>query len=174
MNNTALLIIDAQRGIFHAEHQPYQAEAMLNRLQQLQHSAKQRGMLSVLVHHEATGVVEYNTEAWQLADGLVVTNDDIRLRKTTPDAFFNTDLHQQLQARAINKLVIAGFASDFCIDRSSFAAANLGYQVQLVSDGHTTYNKPHLDAVSIIAHHNFTLSKHPNITLISCAEWVNG
>ena len=44
---------------------------------------------------------------------------------------------------------------------NALTAIAIGYQIQIVSDGHTTHNKEHASADFIIIHHNETL---PNIT----------
>jgi nicotinamidase-related amidase len=158
LDATALVIIDMQQGLF-AERLPDEYAAVLQRLQQLYRAAHQAQRPVIFVCHEAPdSVLAYQSPGWQLVDGLQCAVADLLVRKTTPDSFLRTDLHQLLQERQVTRLVIAGFASEFCIDTTVRSAAAHGYAVDLVSDSHTTHDKPHLVAATIRAHHNATLA----------------
>ncbi len=158
MDTTALIIIDMQQGLF-AQQLPDDYAGVLQRLQQLYQAAHQAQRPVIFVCHEAPGsVLAYQSAGWQLVEGLQLAEDDLLVRKTTPDSFLRTDLHQLLQQRQINRLVIAGYASEFCVDTSVRSAAAHGYAVDLVADSHTTHDKPHLPAAQIRAHHNATLA----------------
>ena len=80
------------------------------------------------------------------------------LRKTATDAFHRTELQALLQEQGIEQLAICGMHSEFCVDTTARRALALGYPVLLVSDAHSTNDKPHLGAVQIIAHHTATLT----------------
>ena len=84
--------------------------------------------------------------------------EDIRIRKTTPDAFLRTDLQAQLEAMALDSLVVCGLQSEYCVDSTVRGALARGYPVTLVSDGHTTLDNGVLPAAKISAHHNATLA----------------
>ena len=158
MDVTALVIIDMQQGLF-ADRLPDDYAAVLQRLQQLYKAAHQAKRPVIFVCHEAPdSVLAYQSPGWQLVEGLQLGQSDLLVRKTTPDSFLRTDLHQLLQQRQINRLVIAGYASEFCVDTTVRSAAAHGYAVDLVADSHTTHDKPHLAAASIRAHHNATLA----------------
>lgn len=158
MDVTALVIIDMQQGLF-ADRLPDDYAAVLQRLQQLYKAAHQAQRPVIFVCHEAPdSVLAYQSPGWQLVEGLQLGQSDLLVRKTTPDSFLRTDLHQLLQQRQINRLVIAGYASEFCVDTTVRSAASHGYAVDLVADSHTTHDKQHLAAASIRAHHNVTLA----------------
>jgi nicotinamidase-related amidase len=158
LDATALVIIDMQQGLF-ADRLPDDYAAVLQRLQQLYQAAHQAQRPVIFVCHEAPdSVLAYQSAGWQLVEGLLLGQSDLLVRKTTPDSFLRTDLHQLLQQRQINRLVIAGYASEFCVDTTVRSAAAHGYAIDLVADSHTTHDKPHLAAVSIRTHHNATLA----------------
>ena len=158
MDATALIIIDMQQGLF-ADRLPDDYAGVLQRLQQLYQAAHQAQRPVIFVCHEAPeSVLAYQSAGWQLVEGLQLAQDDLLVRKTTPDSFLRTDLQQLLQQRQITRLVIAGYASEFCVDTTVRSAAAHGYAVDLVADSHTTHDKPHLAAASIRAHHNATLA----------------
>ncbi len=47
-----------------------------------------------------------------------------------------------------------GLTPDYCVDTTVRAAASLDYQVTVVRDGHTTSDRPYLDAATVKEHHN--------------------
>jgi nicotinamidase-related amidase len=82
---------------------------------------------------------------------------DTRICKTTPDSFLRTELAEQLARWCTSRLIICGYASEFCVDTTARRALALGWSVTLAADAHTTHDKPHLSAAQIRAHHNATL-----------------
>ncbi|WP_230487211.1 cysteine hydrolase family protein [Nocardioides anomalus] len=63
-------------------------------------------------------------------------DDDVYAEKTAFSAFFAgaSDLHEQLQARGIENLVVAGTVTNVCVEGTVRDAAGLGYRVVLVAD----------------------------------------
>ncbi len=101
--------------------------------------------------------MERGCEGWQLPENLVVKACDLRVGKTTPDAFLRTTLEDLLKAQHIEHLVICGYASEFCVDTSTRSALGRGYDVTLAANAHTTHDKTHASGEQIRAHHNATL-----------------
>jgi len=62
-----------------------------------------------------------------------------------------------LQAAQIDRVIIGGMQSEFCVDTAVRGAFERGIGVTLIADGHTTFDTPALTAANIIAHHNYTL-----------------
>lgn len=156
---TALLVIDVQQGLCEGEHQAFESQQVIERINQVSQKLRAASGLVVFVQHESQlGYLEFGTDAWQLAKGLNVVKGDLRLRKTSPDAFHLTDLEYILKHHAVTDLVICGMHSEFCVDTSTRRALALGYPVVLVADAHTTEDKEHLSAAQIIRHHNLSLS----------------
>jgi nicotinamidase-related amidase len=113
----------------------------------------------IFVQHESSsGYLEHGTAAWQLANGLDVQPADLRIRKTTPDAFLGTDLQETLHRLGVTEVVICGMHTEFCVDTTTRRALALGYPVVLVSDGHTSAGNTAIGASQVISHHNATLT----------------
>lgn len=167
---TAFIIIDVQNGVFGEASALFDKHGVLENIQRISQQQRHLQTPFFYIQHEAPGIVEYQSPQWQLHGDLAVHTADTRIRKQSPDAFFNTQLHQQLQERGIEHLLLCGYSSDFCIDRTAFSAASQGYKVTVVADAHTTHDKPHLPAGQIRTHHNFILSKHPSIQVRSTAD----
>ena len=160
---TALLIIDVQQGLCEGDGGgdgvAFESTQVIARINTVSAKARAAGAPVIFIQHEsASGYLEFETPAWQLAQGLHVEPADLRIRKTTPDAFLRTDLQDMLQQHAINNLIICGMHTEFCVDTTTRRALALGYPVVLVADAHTSAGNAHLPAAQVIAHHNATLT----------------
>lgn len=173
--NTALLVIDVQQGLCEGEHDAFESQQVIGRINQVSAKVREAGGLVVFVQHESSsGDLGFATDAWQLARGLHVETADLRLRKTTPDAFHRTALEQVLGQHAITDLVICGMHTEFCVDTTTRRALALGFPVTLVGDAHTTEGNRHLSAVQVIRHHNETLANiesfGPRVRVVSTED----
>ncbi|WP_211454261.1 cysteine hydrolase family protein [Collimonas antrihumi] len=170
---TALLVIDVQHGLFDQTPRPFEAEAVIERINTLTAKARAAEVPVIFIQHEASDI-EYNSADWQLQRGLQVKEGDVKLRKNTPDSFLRTELEALLASWHTEQVVICGYASEFCVDTTTRRAAALGYPVMLVSDAHTTHDKPHATGLQIRAHENATLphidSFGPKITAVATSE----
>lgn len=177
MTKTAVLIIDVQRGLFETTPPPDQATATLERINHIADRSRMAGWPVVLVQHGRAGsALAPGSEGWQLLPALHTAATDLRVGKTTPDAFQGTALDALLRELGITELVITGYASEFCVDTTVRRAAALGYAVTLIADAHTTHDKPHATAQQIRAHENATLpaitSFGPRIRAVATADWL--
>lgn len=65
---------------------------------------------------------------------------DYIIEKTTPSAFFNTDLDDILKKEKIDEVVIVGFNTEFCCMFTAIAAFDRGYKVTFIEDATGTIN----------------------------------
>lgn len=177
--SSALIVIDVQRGLFDGAPRPFEADLVVDRIDALAGRARGAAVPVVFVQHEnACDQLEAFTAPWELVEGLHPQPGDLRIRKTTPDAFLRTGLAELLEKRGVRRVVLCGYASEFCVDTTARRAAALGYEVVLAADAHTTHDKAHLGAGPIRAHHNATLadisSFGPRITAVPAARIAFG
>ncbi|MFC0598240.1 isochorismatase family protein [Streptomyces palmae] len=78
--------------------------------------------------------------------------------KTTADAFLGTDLDATLRRFGATEVMVAGFATENCVETTARQALSHGYDLVLVADGHTTSLRPartdFVPEAQSIAHHN--------------------
>lgn len=159
---SAILIIDVQSILFDPVPRPFEADLVVERINRVTSWARANDVVVFHIQHEKAGSeIEFGSVGWQLQAGLKVEEGDEFIRKTTPDSFLRTDLDALLKENDVEHLIVCGYASEFCVDTTVRRAAGLGYSVELVSDAHTTHDKPHANAEQIRVHHNATL---PNIS----------
>lgn len=66
--------------------------------------------------------------------------DEPLVQKNFPNSFRQTNLHELLKAHEVGELVICGAMSHMCIDTTTRAACDLGFQVTLIHDACATRN----------------------------------
>jgi nicotinamidase-related amidase len=176
---TVILAIDLQadvvRGCFDADGVVARSGALVER-------ARRTRTPVVWVQHQEPGL-ERDTPGWALARGLSRRPDEPLVHKAYRDSFAETDLHGVLDSLGATRLVVVGAQSDFCVRTTTQRAAALGYDVTLVSDGHTTtdtqWDGVRITGEQIVAHTNmyfsglrypqgrFDVARHDEVTLSS-------
>jgi nicotinamidase-related amidase len=68
--------------------------------------------------------------------------DEIVLRKTLPNAFAGTDLHDLIKSTGRNEIVFAGFMTHMCVSASARAALDLKYRSTVVANATATRDLP--------------------------------
>lgn len=176
---SALLIIDMQQGLCEGEGRAFESDAVIARINRLAARARRAHVPVVFIQHESSaGYLEHASREWQLADGLQVEPGDLRVRKTTPDSFLNTDLQALLDAHGVSELIVCGMHSEFCVDTTTRRALALGYPVTLVADAHTSAGNAVLTPRQVIDHHNATLTNissfGPRVIAVASADLAVG
>ena len=169
-NSTALLVIDAQVNMFDESYQIYDAEGIETRLKRLIDQAHTAQVPVIYIQNNGTeGDPDIpHTPGWEIFPALKPQESDLEFEKGTPDSFHETPLQAELTARGVKNLIIVGMQTDWCIQTTTRQAANLGYAVTLVRDGHSTYPSKSQTAPEIIADYNRQLE--PLVTLKDTSE----
>jgi nicotinamidase-related amidase len=160
MADTALLVIDVQVGMFAKDDPVYQGDILLAKISGLIEKARQAEIPIIYVQHgsERKGhPLELGTPGWEIHPAIAPQEGDVIIQKSMPDAFYKTSLQQELEAHSIKKLVLTGIQTELCVDTTCKRACSLDYDVMLVADAHSTWDREQLSAAQIIAHHNSLL-----------------
>jgi nicotinamidase-related amidase len=153
----ALLIIDMQKASFTLKTPRYQAEEVIGRINQLSETFRDKGLPVIFIQHDGCreNYCLPGTKEWEILDELVRKPGDEVIAKQVNDAFYQTRLHQFLQMNNISELVVTGCATDFCVDATVKSALTHDYNLTIISDAHTTANRPPLEAPKIIEFYNW-------------------
>ncbi|CAI8760637.1 Cysteine hydrolase [Pseudomonas sp. IT-347P] len=156
---TALLIIDVQQALCSGEYQCYDIQRVIDTINGLSTRARDKDVPVVLIQHEEKdSPLAHEAEGWQLAEGLETSPKDLRVRKTTRDSFYQTGLGKLLPSEDFERLVICGLQTDYCVNATVRQAHQLGYDVVLAADAHSTVDNGNMSAEDIIAEHNKDLA----------------
>ncbi len=163
---TALLVIDVQCGILD-DPQPkrkHETEKALDetvaRIAGLIARARDASTPVLFIQHDGTKGhrLEPKTPGWRLRPELGPRPDEPVIHKRACDAFFETSLEKELATRGIQRLIIAGCMTQYCVDTTVRRAVSLAYDAVLAADGHMTSDLGSLTFEQIIAHHNALLN----------------
>ncbi len=153
---SALVVVDMQQGSFGPQSPRHDAAGLVQRLNRLAERVRDSGGPVVFVQHAGpVGDPHHPSDPGHaLLPELDARAGDPRVVKSACDAFLGTDLKAMLDARGVDRVIITGCATDYCVDTTVRAALAQGYPTTAPSDGHTTADRAHLAALKIIAHHN--------------------
>ena len=88
------------------------------------------------------------TKGAEIIPELAPTNGDVVIPKRRYSGFFGTDLDITLRERGVDALRLVGDCTNICVLYTAADARNLGYAVEVVKDGVTSFDEEaHLDAL---------------------------
>jgi len=152
-SNSALIVIDVQKGVVGHAHQRDEVVANIGTLVA---RAREEGVLVVWVQH-SDEQLEKGSEAWEYVPELVRQESEPLVHKRFGDSFEDTDLEEVLARAEVGRLVVTGAQTDACIRSTIHGAFARGYDVTLVGDAHTTEDQSAWGAPppdKVIAHTN--------------------
>jgi nicotinamidase-related amidase len=156
----ALLVVDVQVAIFHLSRPIYESNSFLENIRALIDRARACAVPIIFLQHHGSqnSIFEKGSTSWQIHPSISPRDNDIVIEKNRPDAFDGTPLEDLLAQLSVRTIVVCGFATEGCIDTTVRRAYSLGFNVELVSDAHSTTDSDVLKANQIIDHHNAVLA----------------
>ncbi len=148
---TALVLIDLQKGIVKIETVPPVPEILANAAR-LVDAFHRHGLPVVVVNVNPMGAkwtkarVEFPTGArsavgfTDIVPEIITHPDDVFITKHTWNAFFETNLQSELQKRQVTGIVLAGVATSIGVEGTARAAIELGYNISFATDAMTDRN----------------------------------
>lgn len=140
-NDIALLLIDIQdsfkvNGSWARRGNP-EFEANVTQLLEAWRAA---GLpLFFILHSDPDPGFRIGDPELRLMDFLGRREDEPLLMKNTRNSFTSTDLKQRLDALGIKRLVMTGIQMEQCVETTTRLAADLGYEVDFVTDATQTF-----------------------------------
>jgi nicotinamidase-related amidase len=152
-DNTALLLIDVQKGVDVLQHwggptgRRNNPDAESNMLRLLA-AFRQQGLTVAFTRHnsrEAVSPLKFSLPTGEQKQGFEILPGEIVVSKDLNSGFVGTDLEIQLRRKGISRLVIVGFFTNMCVETTTRMAGNLGFDTYLVPDCCATSNRIGLD-----------------------------
>ena len=174
MSRDALIVVDMQVGLLDGLPK-HDLTGVVRRINTVAAHVRDQGGTVVWIRHcgkEGDGF-ERGSKGWGFLPELDRQPADIVVDKTLNDSFAGTALHDMLQCRVVNRVLVAGWATDFCVDATVRSAVSRDYHVVVVGDAHTLSDRPHLSASAVIQHHNWVwtgLLTNRSIRVVTTAE----
>jgi nicotinamidase-related amidase len=135
----ALLIVDIQNDYFADGAYPLAgAEAAAARAREVLLACRRAGVPVVHVQHvwdaPDAAFMRPGTTGVEIHDAVAPEPGERVVRKEYPNAFHETTLRTELEEAGVDRLIVCGMMSNLCVDSTVRAAADLGYEVELVHD----------------------------------------
>lgn len=152
----AFLVVDMQKGMHSSKSSPSRLDETVQRINRVANDMRRRGFPIIFIQHAGPEDSSYlpQTEGWELLNELEVFPTDVIVEKTMCDSFYETSLNSVLQSEGVTEVVVAGWATDFCVDTTIRSAASHGMKVVVLADAHVVADREHLSANQIVEHHN--------------------
>lgn len=158
MTKQALIIIDIQNDYFKGGNMElFQPESALDNVLKLEERFKKDNQPIIYIQHinedpNASFFVK-DTEGVELRKELNPSEKDDIIIKHYPNSFLETNLQNKLKELDVELLVICGMMTHMCVDSTTRAAAELGYQPILIEDATATrsleYGQNKVDAEQV-------------------------
>jgi nicotinamidase-related amidase len=151
--NTALLVVDVQKGVVEGAHE---RDAVVANIGSLVEKARGEGVPVVWVQHSDEGLPR-ESDNWRIVPELDPADAEPLVEKSYGDSFEDTSLETVLSDLGVGRLVVVGAQTDACIRSTLHGALARGYDAALVSDAHTTEDQTEWGAPppdQVIAHTN--------------------
>src|SRR5437773_418006 len=163
--NTALLVIDVQKGVVEGAHE---RDTVVANVGSLVERARRERVPVVWVQHSDEQLAK-GSDSWRIVSELTPADAEPLVEKSYGDSFEETTLETVLAGLGVGRLVVVGAQTDACIRSTLHGALVRGYDATLVSDAHTTEDQTAWGAPppdQVIAHTNlyWTYQKAPGRT----------
>ncbi len=141
----ALLLIDIQNDYFPGGAMELVGSPLAGtQAGKLLHAFRQKSLPIIHIQHISTrpGATFFlpNTAGAQTHESVAPKAGETVFQKNFPNSFRETPLLEHLHRHGVTRLVIAGMMTQMCIDTTTRAAADLGFQCLLAYDACATKN----------------------------------
>ena len=151
-----LVIVDMQEGMLQGDPK-HELATVIERINRIAKRTRESGGIVVHIQHDGEPDDDFAPlkPGWQLLGSIHRTPEDRVVRKQFNDAFFRTTLEGDLEKFGADRVLVTGWATDFCVDATVRSGAALGFPMVVVSDAHTLCDRAHLSAEGVIEHHHW-------------------
>lgn len=133
----ALLIIDAQNEYVDGKLPLEKFGAAVAQIEALRAWAHENRVLVVHIRQiggPTSPIFTIGGHGAQIVPQLTPTADELVIDKGLPNSFHATGLHKVLKAAGKDQLLVTGFMTHMCVDATTRAGFDLGYQNYVVAD----------------------------------------
>ncbi len=138
---TALLVIDAQKGLFEKNTPIFCAEQFLENILELIKRAHLAETPVIFIQHEDPKYLVKGSNSWALHARLKPQPHDWFVEKSHGNAFKAADLDPLLKSLGVKRVVVAGLVTHGCVKSTCLGGLDVGFQVVLAGDAHSSYSK---------------------------------
>jgi nicotinamidase-related amidase len=153
-NNSALLVIDVQVGVM---AEAFERDSKIANMAKAIDKARAEGVPVIWIQHSDEELVLESAE-WEIVPELSPLPSETKVRKTFRSSFIDTNLEDVLSSLGVSHLYVCGAETNNCVRHTCHTALEMGYDLTLISDAHTTtgfeWNGYIVDAARVIDEQN--------------------
>lgn len=169
MKKTVLLVIDTQQALL--EMGAYRGAEMIEAIGMLLAAARTNGHEVIYVrHNEENTPFTPHTRGWQIVDQVAPQAGEKIVDKWFSSAFRGTDLLDYLRDKRINRLIVVGMMTEYCVETTVRIASSLGFEVILPEGANSTLDNGRWSAKDLYEHHNFNIMRNRFAVMPSVRE----
>jgi nicotinamidase-related amidase len=133
-NKAVLLVVDVQVGVM---GESWDSARIIKNVARVVERARADGVPVVWVQH-SDEELPYGSPQWQWVPELVPAEGELLIHKKFNSSFEQTELEEELAELGATHVALAGAATNWCIRATAYGALDLGYDLTLIEDAHTT------------------------------------
>ena len=170
LSETALLVLDMQHYFFDESSHAFipSMKGIIENVRNLENLFSDSHRPIILTRHLNTledaglmkswwnGLVEKENISSRVIEEIKVP-DSIIIDKTKYDAFFDTDLEENLRKNNIKNLIICGVMTHLCCETTARSGFMRGFNIFFTVDGTATYNKKFHSSTILNLSHGFAV-----------------
>lgn len=157
MPKTAMLVVDMQNALI-LEH-PYDEKRLIKTISQMEQICRDKGIEVIFIRHEDNTLVP-GENGFEIYSKVAPEKDEKVFNKKYNSAFRKTGLREYLQEKGVERLIVTGMQTDFCVDATIKAAFEYGFDVIVPRGGHTTFDNRYLSSEELYHYYSYEIWNH--------------
>jgi nicotinamidase-related amidase len=141
IDSSALLVIDVQDSFTAGDRWARRNNPRFEENVQRLIAAYRGAQLPIVffLHSDEDEHFAVDSPSYKLMDFLSVRPHELLLHKTSRNCFTSTNLQQLLTLRGVRRLIVSGIQTEQCCETTARVAADLGYDVDFVTEATLTF-----------------------------------
>jgi len=152
----AMIVVDMQAGLLQGPPK-HDLAGVIARINALAAMVRRKAGTVFWIRHRGRPGEDFapGRPSFEFLPALVRRDDDPIVEKTLNDPYVGTPLKALLAECSARRVLVTGWATDFCVDATVRSTVACDQHVVVPNDAHTLGDRPHLGARQVIAHHNW-------------------
>lgn len=157
---TALVVIDVQEAM--VKEGPYACDQVIKNIKHLIEQARSNNIEVIYVQHigEAGSILEEDSEGWQIYHEIAPLTGEPIFTKHFNSAFRQTGLQSYLKEKEIERLILTGMQTEYCIDTTIKVAFEYGFDIVIPEMTNTTYDNELFTGQELYKYYNHMIFKN--------------
>lgn len=157
MSKTALLVVDMQNALV-LEH-PFDEKRLIKTVAQMEDICRNKGIEVIFVRHEDNTLVP-GESGFEICNKVAPHDGEKIFNKRFNSAFRGTGLLEYLQEKGMERLIVCGMQTDFCVDATVKAGFEHGFEIIVPRGGHTTFDNRYLSGEELYHYYSYEIWNH--------------